>query len=225
MSYVKLASSNMKVSDYFTPFNEAKLSAGDKDLGSGGALLLPFQTSGSDPYLGVGAGKDGNLYLVDRNHMGGFNSKNNSQIVQEISKAYAGHAVYSSPAYWQGNLYYWATLDYLRIFQVSNGLVGTTPIATSTYTLPSPGATPVISSSGTSNGIVWALDTNGANITPPGAAVLHALDALTAAELYNSTQNPGRDTAGNAVRFTLPTVANGKVYVGTASELDVYGLL
>ncbi len=224
MSYVKLSAGTMKVADYFTPFNEAKESSGDKDLGSGGALLLPYQ-SGSNHYLGVGAGKDGNLYLVNRNHMGKFNSQNNSQIVQEIANAFAGHSVYSSPGYWNGFLYYWATQDYLRIFQLNAGKIGTTPVATSTFTLASPGATPVISSNGNTNAILWALDTSGSNVTPQLPAVLHALDAQTAAELYNSTQAGSRDTPGNAVRFTLPTVANGKVYVGTASELDVYGLL
>ncbi|HVI07394.1 MAG TPA: pyrrolo-quinoline quinone [Candidatus Binatia bacterium] len=225
MSYVKLASSSMSVIDYFTPFNQATESAGDKDLGSGGMLLIPYQSSTTNHYLAVGAGKDGNMYLVNRNDMGKFNSKGNSQIVEEIPLAFGGHSVYSSPAFWNSNLYYWATQDYLRIFQLNNGLIGTTPIATSAFTLASPGATPVISSNGTTNGIVWALDSSGSNITPPAPAVLHALDAQTAAELYNSTQAGTRDTAGNAVRFTLPVVANGKVYLGTANELDVYGLL
>jgi len=224
MSYIKLSTtSGLKASDYFTPYNAVSESGSDKDLGSGGALLFPYQSGTNAHYLAVGAGKDGNLYLVNRNNMGKFNSQNNSQIVQEIAGAFAGHSVYSSPAYWQGYLYYWASHDFLRIFQVSNGLVGTTPIATSTYFLSSPGATPVISSNANTQGIVWALDTSGSNTTGP--AVLHALDALTAAELYNSSQSAARDTAGNAVRFTIPTVANGKVYVGTATELDVYGLL
>jgi hypothetical protein len=163
--------------------------------------------------------------VVDRDNMGGYNSKNNSQIVQEIPGAFAGHAVFSTPAYWQGNLYYWATYDNLRVFQVSNGLIGTMPIATSNYALASPGATPVISANGTTNGIVWALDTSGSNTVPPGPAVLHALNAQTAVELYNSSQAGTRDTAGNAMRFTVPTVANGKVYVATQTELDVYGVL
>lgn len=224
MSYIKLSTiGGLKAGDYFTPYNAVGESAGDKDLGSGGALLFPYQKGANPHYLAVGAGKDGNLYLVNRNNMGKFNPQNNSQIVQEISGAFAGHSVYSTPVYWQGYLYYWASNDSLRIFQVSNGLIGTTPIATSTYSLPSPGATPVISSNGNTQGIVWALDTSGSNTTGP--AVLHALDAQTAAELYNSSQSAARDTAGNAVRFTIPTVANGKVYVGTASELDVYGLL
>jgi hypothetical protein len=223
MSYVKLSStSGLNVASYFTPFNAVQESSGDKDLGSGGPVLLPYQSGAAAPNLAVGAGKDGNIYLVNRDKMGGFNPKSNSQIVEEIPSAFAGHSVYSTPAYWQGYLYYWATFDYLRIFQVSDGLIGTTPVATSTYSLASPGATPVISANGSTNGVVWALDTSQA-LTGP--AVLHALNPQTAAELYNSTQSGTRDQAGNAVRFTIPTVANGKVYVGTATELDVYGLL
>lgn len=223
MSYVRLtAKGGLRVADYFTPYNAIAESANDLDLGSGGALLLPYQSGASAPYLAVGAGKDGNLYLVNRKDMGRFNSKNNSQIVQEIPLAFAGNGVYSSPAFWQGNLYYWAVFDYLRVFQVSGGLIVMPPIALSSYSLASPGATPVISSNGDTNGIVWALDTS--KSLTNGPAVLHALDALSALELYNSSQAGSRDVAGDAVRFTVPSVANGKVYVGTATELDVYGL-
>lgn len=224
MSYVRLtAKGGLRVADYFTPYNAVAESANDLDLGSGGALLLPYQTGAAAPYLAVGAGKDGNLYVVNRQDMGHFNSKSNSQIVQEIPLAFAGNGVYSTPAYWQGNLYYWAVFDYLRIFQVSGGLIVTPPIAMSSYSLASPGATPVISSNGNTNGIVWALDTS--KSLTNGPAVLHALDALSAEELYNSNQAGTRDIPGNAVRFTVPSVADGKVYIGTATELDVYGLL
>ena len=223
MSFVKLSSNGgLKMADYFTPFNALKESAKDLDVGSGGVLLLPYQTGATYPYLAVGAGKDGSLYLVNRQNMGGYNSQNNSQIVQQVGKAFAGHSVYGTPATWQGNLYFWATYDGLRIFPMNNGLVEP-PIAISSYSLASPGASPVISSNGSTNGIVWALDTSKSMTSGP--AVLHALDALTAVELYNSTQSSTRDQAGNAVRFAVPTVANGKVYVGTQSELDVYGLL
>jgi hypothetical protein len=222
MSYVRLSSTGgLSVADYFTPYNAVKESSGDLDLGSGGPLLFPYQSGATNPYLAVGAGKDGTLYLVNRDKMGGFNSRGNS-IVQQIAKAFAGHSVYSTPAYWQGNLYYWAIYDTLRVFHMSNGLLETTPIATSSYSLAPPGATPVISANGSTNGIVWALDTSEALAGP---AVLHALDAQTAVELYNSSQSATRDQAGNAVKFTVPTVANGKVYVGTETELDVYGLL
>ena len=222
MSFVRLSSnSGLSVADYFTPYNAVKESAGDLDLGSGGPLLFPYQNGATNPYLAVGAGKDGTLYLVNRDKMGGFNSKSNN-VVQQILKAFNGNSVYSTPAYWQGNLYYWAIYDTLRVFQMKDGLLNTTPIATSSYSLAPPGATPVISSNGSANGIVWALDTSD---PLTGPAVLHALDAQTAVELYNSAQNATRDQAANAVKFTIPTVANGKVYLGTETELDVYGLL
>jgi hypothetical protein len=222
MSYVKLSTLNgLSVIDYFTPYDALRETKLDLDLGSGGPLLFPYQSGAAAPYLAVGAGKDGVLYLVNRQSMGGFNGKSN-KVVQQIPNAFAGNSVYSTPAYWQGNLYYWAVYDTLRVFQMKSGLLGTTPIAISSYALGPPGATPVISANGSTNGIVWALDTADALAGP---AVLHALDAQTAAELYNSTQSPTRDQAGNAVKFTIPTVANGKVYVGTETELDVYGLL
>jgi hypothetical protein len=183
---------------------------------------LPYQTGAAIPNLAVGAGKDGTLFLLNRTNLGQFNPNGNTGAVEEITDAFSGHSLYSTPAYWGGNLYFWAANDVLRIFQVSNGLITATPIATSTVTLLSPGATPVISSNQSSNGIVWALDTS-QKLTGP--AVLHALDPLTAVELYNSSQAGTRDQAGFAVKFATPTVANGKVYVGTASEVDVYGLL
>src|SRR5712671_5341993 len=154
------------------------------------------------------------MYVLDRTNMGQFNASGNQQIVESIPNACRGHGIYSTPAYWQGNLYFWAPADGLRIFQMINGFVSPTPVAI--------GST-VLSSTGASNGIVWAIQSGGHGAGLP--AVLHALDAHTAAELYNSGQAGTRDVAGPGIKFTLPTVANGKVYVPTASELDVYGLL
>lgn len=224
MSYIKMASKGgLKVVDYFTPYNEASESGQDLDLGSGGALLLPYQNGALHPYLAIGAGKDGVLYVLDRTNMGHFSASGNQQIVESIPNAFGGHGIYSTPAYWQGNLYFWAPFGGLRIFQMVNGLVSTVPVAIGSTVFSSPGATPVLSSNGTSNGIVWAIQPDGYGAGLP--AVLHALDAHTAAELYNSSQAGSRDAAGPAIKFTPPTVANGKVYVPTASELDVYGLL
>jgi hypothetical protein len=223
MSYVKLsAKGGLNVTDYFTPYNALKMSGGDLDLGSGGPMLLPYQTGATNPYLAVGAGKEGSIFLLNRNNMGHFNPQNNSQIVEEITGAFNGHGLYSTPAYWQGNVYFWGAGDVLRVFQMSGGLLGQTPLLTSTVALRGPGATPVISSNGAADGIVWALDTSMAST---GSAVLHALNAQTGTEIYNSSQAGSRDQAGNALHFAVPTVANGKVYVGTASEVDVYGLL
>jgi hypothetical protein len=224
MSYVKLSTKKgLIVTDYFTPYNEAEESSQDLDLGSGGALLLPYLNGAKYPYLAIGAGKDGNMYVVNRSNMGHFNASGNTQIVQSISNAFAGHGIYSTPAYWQGYLYFWAPNDVLRVFQIANGLVSTTPVAIGTITFGSPGATPVVSSNSGSNGIVWAIQPAGYATGAP--AILYALNPLTAAQLYNSTQAGTRDVAGPAIKFTPPTVANGKVYVPTASELDVYGLL
>jgi hypothetical protein len=224
MSYVKMSTKKgLQVADYFTPYNESEESSEDLDLGSGGAMLLPYQSGAPHPNLAIGAGKDGVLYLVNQTDMGHFNSSGNSQIVQSIPNAFAGHGMYSTPSYWQGYLYFWCPNDVLRIFQMANGLVSTSPIATGSTIFGSPGATTEISASGASNGIVWAVQGDGYATGAP--AVLHALNPTTAVELYNSTQAGTRDTAGPAIKFTPPTIANGKVYVPTASELDVYGLL
>jgi hypothetical protein len=224
MSYVKMATKGgLDVVDYFTPYNESLESSEDLDLGSGGAMLLPYQNGAPHPYLAVGAGKDGTMYVLDRTNMGHFNPSGNSQIVESVPNAFAGHGLYSTPAYWQGYLYFWAPFDVLRVFQMGNGLVSTAPVATGSTTFGSPGATPVVSANNGANGIVWALQADG--YATAGPAVLHALNPTTAAELYNSSQAGSRDTAGPAIKFTPPTVANGKVYVPTASELDVYGLL
>ena len=224
MSYVKMATKGgLNVVDYFTPYNESEESSQDLDLGSGGAMLLPYQRGAAHPYLAVGAGKDGNLYVLDRTNMGHFNASGNQQIVESIPNAFGGHGIYSTPAYWQTYLYFWSPNDVLRVFQMVNGLVSTTTVATGSVTFGSPGATPEVSSNSGANGIVWAVQPDGYGTGAP--AVLHALNATTAVELYNSAQAGTRDTAGPAIKFTPPTVANGKVYVPTASELDVYGLL
>jgi hypothetical protein len=223
MSYVKLAPTHgLSVDDYFTPYNEAKLSASDTDLGSGGALLVPYQPGAAHPYLAIGAGKNGVIYLVDRTNMGHFNHSGNSQIVQSIVNAFGGHGLYASPAYWQDQVYFWADDDVLRIFSMGGGLLDTTPVATSRTVLQS-GATPVVSSDGAASGIVWAIQSD--QYASGGPAILFALDAMTAVELYNSSQAGTRDQAGPAVKFTVPTVVNGKVYVGTANQVDVYGPL
>jgi hypothetical protein len=224
MSYVKMATKHgLSVADYFTPYNEYSESQQDLDLGSGGAMLLPYQNGATDPYLAVGAGKDGTLYVVNRNKMGKFNASGNTQIVESIPNAFAGHGLYSAPAFWNGYLYFWAPNDVLRVYQMVGGLVSATPVAVGSVTFGSPGASPVVSANGSSNGIVWALQADGYGAGMP--AILHAYDAVTAVELYNSTQAGTRDTAGPAIKFTPPTVVGGKVYVPTASELDVYGQL
>jgi hypothetical protein len=225
-SFLKLNASGLTVMDFFTPFNQAFLSAGDVDLGSSGPLLLD-QPGTAHPHLVLGAGKDGNAYLVDRDNMGHFNAVNNSQIVQTItvSPTVSPNEFYGAPAFWENNIYFLAELDVLKAFQLSGGLLSTTPTSQASTVFGRRGASPAISANGSTNGIVWVLD-NGAFLAS-GPAVLHAYDATNVAvELWNSSQAANsRDQAGPAVKFTVPTVANGKVYVGGQGQLTVYGLL
>jgi hypothetical protein len=219
---VKLNSSGT-VLDYFTPYNQATLDTGDEDLGSGGLVLLPDQT-GTYAHVLIGAGKQGVIYSVNREGMGKYNTASN-QNIQSLMGLSGG--TFGSPAYWNGNIYYAAWNDYIRAFQVTNGVLALS--SHSVITLAFPGATPSVSANGTSNGIVWIIQANVPNdtvITSPPPAVLRAYDATNLdIELYDSTQAGTRDTAGGAVKFVVPTVANGKVYVGNSNQVTVYGLL
>ncbi len=215
-----LASGVMTVKDSFTPWNQANLNAGDQDLASGGVLLLPDQTVGGHTHLLVQAGKQGVLYLVDRDNMSGFNTPND-KVVQEIGQS---GGLWSIPAFWNNMLYTWGQATNLQAFTLSNGLFSTTPTSTGPQTSAYPGASPSVSANGTTNGIVWAVQTDGYSV--PSAAILRAYDASKiSTELYDSTQNAARDTLGLANKFVVPTIAYGKVYVGAAGELDVFGLL
>jgi hypothetical protein len=210
--------------DYFTPYNQQSLSNGDTDVGSGGVLLFPDQGQGSPhQHLLVQVGKSGSIYLIDRDHMGGFNPNNNSQIVQDMENAIGG--LWATPAWWNNNVYFGGSNDYLRqyTFDPTTGLLSTTAVATGTYS-GFPGPTPSISAYGTSNALVWTLQVD--NYGSNGQAILHAYDANNiGTELYNSNQNQSRDQPGISVKFTVPTVVNGKVYVPTATQVSFYGLL
>ncbi|HLY73618.1 MAG TPA: hypothetical protein VKU80_05825, partial [Planctomycetota bacterium] len=238
-SFVKLstAGGSLVVADYFTPFNQASLSSGDLDLGSGGVVLLPDQ-GGAHPHLMLGGGKQALIYLIDRDNLGQFNASTD-QVVQTVDLAALGitytpispstgtaPGIFSTPAYFNGTIYYKPAAPDVSVncaspllaFPVSGGLLSTSPIQSSP-TWGWPGSTPSISANGVANGIVWALDVGPALTN----AVLHAFKASDLTELYNSTQNAG-DALGKGVKFTVPTVANGKVYVGTAATLAIYGL-
>lgn len=219
-SVVKLDGNNaLAVVDFFTPFNEADLEINDTDLGSGGVLLLPDQP-GAHPHEAITAGKEGTLYVLDRDNLGQFQSGSDSQIVQSLPSA-TGASFYT-PAYFNGFIYCHGTADVLRCFSVVNGLLSTTPVSQSVTVFEFPGATPSVSANGTNNAIVWTIQTD-AYETPKGQAVLHAYDAndLTR-ELFNSTTRG--QPPGNAVKFAVPTIANGRVYVGAVKRLTVYGL-
>jgi len=222
----------LSLMDYFTPFNQLTLENNDVDLGSGGVLLLPNQP-GTHTHELVQVGKQGTIQLIDRDQMTLNNlhycppscSNQDPQIVQELIGAVGG--IFSMPAYWNGNVYFCGIGDFLVSFALnSSGMLGTSPSHKSTHVFQFPGATPSVSANGTTNAIVWAMDTsnNGTDGTSLLAAVLYAYDATNLNELYNSSVAAG-DAAGGAVKFTVPTIANGKVYIGTAAELDVYGPL
>ena len=219
-SAIRLATTNkLSVADFFTPYNQATLAANDTDFGSGGQVLLPDSAgSATHPHLLVAAGKEGKIYLIDRDNLGHFNSGSDSQIVQSIPGAIGGEGSFDTPAYFKQTFYYLGAGDVLKAFTITNATIATTPASQSAAAFGFPGATPSISANGTSNGIVWVIENS-------GAAILHAYNATNVAlEPYNSNAAGLRDVPGNAVKFTVPTVANGKVYVGTRNALAVYGL-
>ena len=214
-----LSNGGLQVSDEWTPFDEAQLSAADTDQGSGGVLILPDQP-GSNVHELIQVGKNGRIEVLDRDNLGGFNTYN--KIAQEISGQIGG--LWSTPAYWNGNVYFWGNGDRLKQFRLANGQLSATPTASGADVSGFPGASPVISANGTAAGILWAIRSDGYNSNSP--SILYAYDATNvAAVLYTSAQNAARDSAGKAVKFAVPVVTNGKVYVGTQGEVDVYGSL
>jgi hypothetical protein len=191
-------------------------------VGSGGVLLLPDQGVGAPhQHLLVEVGKEGSIYLVDRDKMGHFNSKRNV-IVQDMENAIGG--LWATPAWWNNNVYFGGAGDNLReySFDPGSGLLSNGAVSVSPTYFGFPGPTPSISANGTSDAIVWVLQTDDYG---GGSATLHAYDATNVGtEFYNSSQNFSRDNPGGAVKFTVPTVANGKVYAPAVQRLTVYGL-
>jgi hypothetical protein len=221
-SFLKISnvSAGLKVLDYFTMFNEVAESNVDQDLGSGGEMLLPDlnDSTGTVRHLMVGAGKDGNIYVVDRDSMGKFNASTNSNY-QTLSGVLPG-GIWSTPAYFNGTVYYGDVSGTLKAFAISSARLGATPQSQSATQFIYPGTAPSVSANGTANGIVWAHEN--ANL-----AVLHAYDAANLAhEIYNSNQAAGnRDQFGAGNKYITPTVADGKVFVGTTNSVAVFGLL
>jgi hypothetical protein len=212
----------LTVSDYFNMFNTVSESDADEDLGSGGGMVIPNFKDGNGVMhqLVVGAGKDRNIYLANRMKMGKFDANNNSQLYQELTSSLAG-PMFSAPAFAGGTIYYGALGDTIKAFPFnSKGMLNAKPASETASTFRSPGATPSISGNTSQNMILWAVE----NTDP---AVLHAYNAKDlSVELYNSSQAPhGRDHFGNGIKYVAPTIANGKVYVGTATGVGVLGLL
>jgi len=215
--------SQLQVIDYWTMSNTVSESSRDQDLGSGSLLLLPDVTdaNGTVRHLGTGAGKDRNVYVFDRDNMGKFNSQSNSSLYQELPAGLGG-SEFAAPAWFNGKVYYGAVGDVIRAFDVRAANLSSAPSSTTSpsHTFPSPGVTPSISASGGSNGILWAVE----NSSP---AVLHAYDASNlATELYASNQaTSARDQFGDGNKWIAPTIANGKVFVGTTNGVTAFGLL
>jgi hypothetical protein len=221
-SFLKIsnAGAGLAVLDYFTMSNEVAESNADQDLGSGGEMLLPDMTDSANTvrHLMVGAGKDSNIYVVDRDSMGKFNANSNNNY-QTLSGALPG-GIWSTPAYFNGAIYYGDVSGNLKAFKIASAKLVATPASQSTTQFGFPGTAPSVSASGMNNGIVWAHE----NASP---GVLHAYDASNLAhELYNSNQAAGnRDQFGAGNKFITPMIADGKVFVGSSSSVAVFGLL
>ena len=214
----------LKVVDYFTPSNQANLSSADADLGSGGTMILPDSVgSTAHPHLMVGAGKEGKVYLIDRDNMGKFSSTTD-HVVQELGAAIGGGTLfngsYGTPAFFNdgttSRIYYVGQQDTARSFVIANGAITATPDSRSPDTFGAHGSTPAISANGTSNGIVWDLEFNSNQLRAYNASNLGT-------ELWTSAQAGARDQLGGAVLFAVPTIINGEVFVGTSNSLVAYG--
>jgi hypothetical protein len=212
----------LAVSDFFTPINQAMLNADDQDLGSSGVVLLPDQAAPSVTHLMFCGGKDGKIYLMNRDSLGHYQNANAGAVQYfKLSSDNSGNGFRSTPAFFNSTLYGAGFGDPLMAvsFNPGTGQFATTPAFKSAETYTKHGTTPSVSAQGATNGIVWAIDYGHAN------AILRAYDATNLKKLYDSSQQGSRDTAGAPTSFSVPTVANGKVYVGTQTELDVYGFL
>jgi hypothetical protein len=214
----------LKAVDYFTPFNQANLNNGDVDLGSGGPFLLPASAgSATHTNLLVGSGKEGRIYLIDTNNMGHFNSSTDN-VVQELP-AVTISGSFGTGSYFKGQIYYVGGSnignpdDVAKTFSIAGAQLSTSPTSRGTDTYAYPGNSGAISANGSTNGILWAVD--------KGTNELRAYNASNlATELYTSAQAASsRDALGSAIKFAVPTVANGHVYVGTSNAVVVYGLL
>ena len=220
------------VVDYFTPYDQQNMSVNNLDLGAGGPVLLVDQPSSQYPHELISAGKSGTIYVINRDNMGHYNPNNDSEIIQSLPGVlpHGDFEIgnFSTPVYFNGYVYFAAVNDYLKAFQLNNGLLSVSPTSQSPEIYPIRGGSFAISANGTTNGIIWAVQNNGASPdNDTGAAgVLFAYDATNLHnELYNSSQAGSRDTFDLAAKFMIPVVANGKVFVAGQTQFIVYGLL
>jgi len=248
-SLMKLNTS-LVVEDYFTPMDQACRYSSDFDVSSGSPVILPPQSGSAFPFQIIVAGKGGNpcdptgdapIYLANRENLGKYNAQQDD-VLQEVPGSPTGY--WSSPAYWesgsQGAVYYAGTSslggggDSLKMYSRTAGVLSSTPVSQSTNIFPI-GATPTVSTNsasltatGNESGIVWVIDRQDSLSAQPGEnpAILYAYNATNVTTpLYNSAANPSRDQGGCGNKFAVPTVVNGKVYVATQNELDIFGIL
>jgi hypothetical protein len=219
-SVLKLGLENgaLSVRDFFTPSTQFRMNWVDDDLGSTGPLLLPDLT-GAHPHLLAAAGKNGVIYLIDRDRMGKYRSSSDSHAVQTVRTT---GGLYGAPAYWNGHLCYFGSDDVLKDFALTNGRLSTEPVHQGSQHSRNPGAIPVISANGTRDGVVWIVLTKTAGEHDVDA-ILQAYDASDVSHLLFSTAGT-KDNPGLALRLTMPMVANGRVYVPSHDGVYVYGL-
>ena len=218
-SVLKLDGSTLAIKDYFTPHDQDRITNADTDVGSSGPTLVPDQP-GTHRHLLLQPTKDSTIYVIDRDNMGKYR-RDTDAIVEMIHMKGSG---LGAMAYWNSHAYFACSDDRLREYIVKNGEL--TPGATTTTIFKDPGATPSVSADGKKNGIVWAISTKTWNGPDTKAAVLYAFDATKLGDpIYTSEQNSQRDRAAMATRFVIPVVANGRVYFGTRTEVEVYGLV
>ncbi|MBB5339949.1 chitobiase/beta-hexosaminidase C-terminal domain-containing protein [Tunturiibacter gelidoferens] len=215
---LSLANGGLAVTDAFTSFNQASLSSLDHDQGSGGILMLPDQT-GANPHILIQAGKEGRILVLNRDNLGGYlpGGTSNTNALQDITGEING--LWSTPAYWNGNVYIWGSGDSAKAFSLNNGVLTPAYTSKSTVSTGYPGASFVVSSNGTANGIAWAVKTGGAS------EILYAFDATNLATIFYESDKQARDNAGPTNKFVVPVITNGHVYVGAAHQVDVFGLL
>ena len=231
-SFLRIKRDDLSVLDYFAPDDNAYLATNDADLGSGANILVPG--SSTYPHEVLGGGKDGNVFVVNRDSMGGYNNQSNN-VVQTVHIGTSQFDnIFSTPVYWNGLVYFHSNGDVLRAFSWTAGAAGgqqlsSNSVANGHTVFNQHGATPSLSANGNSDAIIWEIDDSAYNTNNPsasGPAVLHAYNATNIAnELYNSADAGSRDQAGLALKLAVPTIANGRVFVPTGSELDIYGLL
>ena len=227
-SIVRLHLNNgvMTVADDFTPLNQSNLNGADEDVASGGVLVLPDQ-SGAHTHLLFQTGKEGRFYIVDRDTMGGFSSSSDN-IAQEIPVNGASGSfpiaagIWGMPAFFNNTMYIWGKNDVLKTFPMSSGKFPTSASSTGPTTIGFPSPTPVISSNSGASPILWSLETD--NFSSGTNAVLRATDATNIGNTLYDSSAKSSDNVGGAVKFNVPTVANGKVYVGATNQLSIYGL-